>query len=63
MKKLNFVVWPAPSSKFLKIAHGPISLATPAVTLLGIRRDAVVRTSSKKSCFKASPQVSPNILA
>ena len=27
--KSNYVVWPAPSSKFLKMARGPESLATP----------------------------------
>ena len=31
MKKSNYVVWPAPSSKFLKMARGPKSLATPDV--------------------------------
>ena len=29
MKKSNYVVWPAPSSKFLKMARSPKSLATP----------------------------------
>ena len=28
-KESNYVVWPAPSSKFLKIARGPKSLVTP----------------------------------
>ena len=28
-KKSNYVVWPVPSSKFLKMARGPKSLATP----------------------------------
>ena len=32
MKKSNYVVWPAPSSKFRKMARGPKSLATPALT-------------------------------
>ena len=31
MKKSNYVVWPAPSSKFLEMARGPKSLATPDV--------------------------------
>ena len=31
MKKSNYVVWPAPSSNFLKMARGPRSLATPDV--------------------------------
>ncbi len=31
MEKSNYVVWPAPSSKFMKMARGPISLATPAL--------------------------------
>ncbi len=30
-KKSNYGVWPAPSSKFLKMARGPKSLATPAL--------------------------------
>ena len=28
MKKSNYVVWPAPLSKFLKMARGPKSLPT-----------------------------------
>ena len=28
-KKSNYVVWPVASSKFLKMARGPKSLATP----------------------------------
>ena len=40
MKKSNYVVWPAPSSRFLKMARGPKSLATPVesrymVTIFG----------------------------
>ncbi len=31
MKKSNYVVWPTPSSKFVKMARGPKSLATPAL--------------------------------
>ena len=31
MKKSNYVVWPAPSSKFLEMAGGPKSVATPAL--------------------------------
>ena len=31
MKKSNYVVWPAPSSKFLKMARGPKSFAAPAI--------------------------------
>ena len=31
MKKSNYVVWPVPSSKFLKMARGPKSLATPGL--------------------------------
>ena len=30
-KKSNDVVWPTPSSKFLKMARGPKSLATPGL--------------------------------
>ena len=30
-EKSNYVVWPAPSSKFLKMARGPKSLATPEI--------------------------------
>ena len=30
MEKSNYEVWPAPSSKFLKVAHGLKSLASPA---------------------------------
>ena len=33
MRKSNYVVWPAPSSKFLKMARGPKSLATPALEI------------------------------
>jgi len=31
MKKSNYVVWPAPSSIFLKMARGPKSLAIPEI--------------------------------
>ncbi len=30
-EKSNDVMWPAPSSKFLKMARGPKSLATPGL--------------------------------
>ena len=30
-KKLNYVVWPAPSPNFLNMARGPKSLATPVL--------------------------------
>ena len=33
MKKSNYVVWPAPSSKYLKMACGPKSLATHVLDL------------------------------
>ena len=29
MEKLNYVVWPAPSSKFLKMARGPNKFGHP----------------------------------
>ena len=38
MKKSNYVVWPAPSSKFLKKARGPKSLATPGLKERGSSR-------------------------
>ena len=31
MEKSSYVVWSAPSSKFLKMASGPKSLGTPAL--------------------------------
>ena len=33
MKKSNYVVWPAPSSKCMKMARGPRSLTTPGLIL------------------------------
>ena len=40
--------WPAPSSKFLKMARGPKSLATPAITELNRSFEAFV-----SPCFDA----------
>ena len=41
-EKSNYVVWPAPSSKFLKMGRGPKSFATPAIEFEKTIRVAVV---------------------
>ena len=51
MKKSNYVVWPAPSSKFLRMARGPKSLATPGLSNCSCHKPQVDHHSLVFVCF------------
>ena len=52
-KKSNHVVWPAPLSKFLKMARGPKSLATPDLCILK-NNDVIIHVMNYASNWKSS---------
>ena len=57
MKTSNYVVWPASSSKFLKMARGPKSLATPGLFTLCIH-NSVWFIIVRQTVFRRIPRKS-----